>query len=95
MAFLAGFVFCFCFAAAILRSSGKDAFAQIDGKLNPNIATVGELAELPSIGEKKAQAIADYRSDKKKAFENAGDLEKVKGIGEKTADKIKEWIKFE
>ncbi|MBU1260301.1 MAG: helix-hairpin-helix domain-containing protein [Planctomycetes bacterium] len=94
VAFFAGFVFCLCFAGAILRSGDGNAFTQIDGKLNPNVATVGELAELPSIGSAKAQAIADYRQGGK-GFENSGDLEKVKGIGKKTADKIKEWIKFE
>jgi competence ComEA-like helix-hairpin-helix protein len=94
-AFFTGLVLCLCFALPILRHRGQTSFAQIDDKLNPNIASVGELAELPSIGEKKAQAIADYRQDKEKAFENAGDLEKVKGIGEKTVEKIKQWFVFE
>jgi len=94
-AFFTGFVLCLCFALPILRSADKSPLAQIDNKLNPNTATVGELAELPSIGSAKAQAIVEYRENEGKVFENSGDLEKVKGIGEKTADKIEQWLVFE
>ena len=95
MAFFAGLVLCICLAVPILRSSDRSAFAQIDNKLNPNIASVGELAELPNIGSAKARAIVEYREGKNEAFENNGDLEKVKGIGEKTVEKIKQWFVFE
>jgi competence ComEA-like helix-hairpin-helix protein len=94
-AFLAGFVFCLCFAAAILQSKDINNLAQIDNKLNPNIASVGELAELPSVGSARAKAIAEYRQEKEKAFESEKDLEKVRGIGQKTAEKLKEWFIFE
>jgi len=95
MAFFAGLVLCICLTVPILRSSDRSAFAQIDNKLNPNIASVGELAELPNIGSAKARAIVEYREGKNEAFENNGDLEKVKGIGEKTVEKIKQWFVFE
>jgi competence ComEA-like helix-hairpin-helix protein len=94
-AFFAGFVLCICFALPILRSSDRGIFAQIDSKLNPNIASVGELAELPNISLAKAQAMAEYRQNDEKTFENKSDLEKVKGIGEKTVEKTKEWFVFE
>ena len=46
----------------------------IDGKLNPNTATVYELAELPGLGPGKAQAIVEYRQEE--VFKSAGDIEK-------------------
>ncbi len=94
-AFFTGLVLCVCFVFPILRHSEKIAFSEIDSKLNPNIASVYELAELPSIGPAKAQAITEYRRGKEKAFENGSDLEKVKGIGEKTVEKIEQWLVFE
>ncbi|MGA2916480.1 MAG: ComEA family DNA-binding protein [Sedimentisphaerales bacterium] len=93
--FFIGFVLNICFVFPLLGHSSKMGFSQIDNKLNPNTASVYELAELPSIGEKKAQAIVEYRQNTKNAFRNADDLEYVKGIGEKTAEKIKQWFVFE
>jgi competence ComEA-like helix-hairpin-helix protein len=93
--FLGGLILNLCFALPFLRHRGQTTFAQLDSKLNPNTASVYELAELPSLGPAKAKAIAEYRQGKEKAFKNSGDLEKVKGIGEKTAEKIKQWLDFE
>lgn len=98
-AFFTGLILSLCFALPVLRSSDKIVFIQA-GKLNPNDACVSELAQLPSIGEKKAQAIIDYRISqfalgKQKAFERADDLENVRGMGKKTVDKIKRWLEFD
>ena len=95
--FFAGLILSLCFAIPVLRSSEKVVFVQT-GKLNPNVATVGELAELPSLGPAKAQAIVEYRQSQagsENAFKNADDLEKVKGIGSKTVEKIKPWLEFD
>ena len=94
--FFTGLILSLCFAGPALKSSGQITSDRV-AKLNPNIAAAGELAELPSIGPKKAQAIIDYRvsTNKEKAFEGTSDLEKVKGIGKKTVEKIKQWIVFE
>jgi competence ComEA-like helix-hairpin-helix protein len=91
--FFVGIILCVCFALPILPNFKKTNFAPLDNKLNPNTASVYELAQLPSIGPAKAQAIADYRKDEK--FENAKDVEKVKGIGEKTVNKIEPFLKFD
>jgi competence protein ComEA len=97
--FFAGLILSLCFTLPLLRSSEKIVFIQT-GKLNPNVACAGELAQLPLIGDKKAQAVVDYRNKqnalgKSKAFEKADDLENVKGIGEKTVEKIKQWLEFD
>lgn len=69
-------VFLLCFATA--------TFAEV----NINTATVKELTSLPGIGQAKAEAIVKYR-EKNGAFKNVEDLTKVKGIGPKMLDKIK------
>lgn len=65
-----------------------------DGRINPNIAAAGLLAELPGIGSKKAAAIVDYRQNADDDFKNAADIEKVKGIGKVTAEKMKQFLVF-
>lgn len=51
-----------------------------NAKVNINTASAKELATLAGIGEAKAKAIVEYRKANGK-FNNAKDLEKVKGIG--------------
>ena len=64
----------------------------LDGVLiNINTATLPELCILPSIGEKKAQAIIDYRNDNGR-FVTVEDIMKVSGIGEVLFEKIKNYI---
>ena len=57
-------------------------------KININTATVDELANLSGIGKVKAEAIVAYRTANGK-FKTPEDLTKVKGIGDKTVEKIK------
>ena len=60
-------------------------------KININTATQEELESLPGIGKVKAKAIIEYR-EKYGKFKNEKDIIKVKGIGEKTYEKIKDLI---
>ncbi len=60
-------------------------------KININTATLVELQELPRIGEKVAQRIIDFRKENGK-FKSTTDLLKIKGIGEKIFDLIKDRI---
>jgi competence protein ComEA len=59
--------------------------------ININTADLATLESLPGIGQKKAQAIIDYRTDKGN-FTSVEDLTHVKGIGEKLLAKIKELV---
>jgi comEA protein len=58
-----------------------------------NTATSKELIAIPGIGEVLSKRIIDYR-EKNGPFKSLEDLVKVKGIGEKTLEKIKPYIKI-
>ena len=57
-------------------------------KVDINSANVEELSSLKGIGEKKAQAIVDYRKVNGK-FKTIDDLTQVKGIGSKIVEALK------
>ena len=61
------------------------------GPVNINTADANTLAkELDGIGPAKAQAIVEHRA--KEPFSSPDDLRKVKGIGDKLYDSIRERI---
>jgi comEA protein len=81
-----GFVFFLLFpvyAQAQTKSPGE--------KINLNTASLVELQNLPQIGPKIAQRIVDYRKQNG-SFKKIEELMKVKGIGEKVFNKLKELI---
>jgi len=57
-------------------------------KVNVNTATVDELATLPGIGPAKAEAIVKDRKANGR-YKKLDDLTRVKGIGEKLVQKLK------
>jgi len=57
------------------------------GKININTANSEQLQTLPKVGPKIAEAIIKYR--KKHPFKSVDELIEVKGIGEKTLEKLK------
>ena len=64
------------------------------GKVNINQADLAQLETLPGIGAKKAQAIIDYRTANG-SFHSLEDLGKVKGIGPKMLEKLRDLVIFQ
>ncbi|EAL0218947.1 ComEA family DNA-binding protein [Campylobacter jejuni] len=65
------------------------------GAVNINTATLKELKSLNGIGEAKAKAKAILEYRKEANFTSIDDLKKVKGIGDKLFEKIKNDITIE
>ena len=80
-----------------------DATTQIilSGRVNPNEASVASLMRLPGIGAVRAAGIVAYREQfgEEKgglaAFCEPDGLQKIKGIGPKTVDKIRNYLEFD
>ncbi len=102
-------VFSCYFAGWLLKSQQPPRLAaqavagavELEGRINPNIASVASLARLPQIGPSRAEAIIAYREsisrgdNSRAAFRNCDDLQKVKGVGPKTVENLCKWLKFE
>ena len=56
-----------------------------------NTASLADLQQLPQIGEKIAQRIIDFRKKNGK-FRKIEEIMKVRGVGEKVFEKIKDLI---
>jgi competence ComEA-like helix-hairpin-helix protein len=72
--------------------------------IDPNVAPWPELTVLPMIGPSKAQAIVAYREERLAAgavdefgrvFRCAEDLDQVRGIGPKTVERIRPFLRFD
>lgn len=59
-------------------------------KININTADLYELTSIPSVGEKTAQKIIDYREKKK--FKKIEDIMNIEGIGENKFKNMKDYI---
>jgi competence protein ComEA len=74
-----------------LTKSHSTTHEQFDFVIDINQATKEDFMKLPGIGEVKAMAIIAYR-DEIAMFKSIDQLIDVKGIGEKTLEKIKPYI---
>jgi len=72
-------------------TKGKLPFGK---KININLALAGDLQLLPGIGEVTAERIIEYR-EQKGAFKKIEDIKKVKGIGDKKFEQMKDFITVE
>lgn len=65
-------------------------------RIDPNAASEDELALLPGIGPGRAAAIVAYRDELGgiRAFAEPADLQRVRGIGPKTAARIARDLQF-
>lgn len=77
-----------------VTENNGDSSQTISDKININTATVDELDALPGIGPSKAEAIVKYRETESR-FNSPADITNVSGIGEKTYEKIKDYITVE
>jgi competence protein ComEA len=71
---------------AVAQDKATPASASVS-LININSADVSTLSSLPGIGEKKAQAIIDYR-ELNGNFSQVAELVNVKGIGEKMVERL-------
>ncbi len=77
--------------AAVIPEGATSKETSKEGKVNINTATVEELKTLKGVGEKKAEAIIEYRK-KNGSFQTKEDLMKVRGIGKKLFESFEERI---
>lgn len=69
-----------------------EAPGMLEGEvLDLNTATLSDFTRLPGIGETKAQAILDWRSEYG-PFRAVEDLLSVEGIGEKTVETLRPYV---
>ncbi len=71
--------------------SGAASVTIPSGKININTASVTELDALPGIGPAMGQRIIDYRNQNG-SFETIEDLKKVRGIGDKSFEELKDLV---
>jgi len=81
------------FGRGAVAAAAGAAPAATAGRVNINSASADELAKLPGIGPAKAKAIIDYRNEE--PFRKPDDLRKVKGIGDKLFERVKDQITVE
>ncbi len=74
------------------NNSNQEDNSNEDIILNLNTCTLEELANVPGIGNKKAEEIIKYR-DTNNGFKNVEELKEINGIGDKTFEKIKSYFK--
>lgn len=70
--------------ASVIAFSISPAWAAVD----INTATAAQLESVSGIGPKKAEAIVEYRK-KHGPFKSVDDLDKVKGLGKASIDKMR------
>lgn len=73
------------------KSSNGDSSNDKDSIININTASKEELMNLPSVGEKTAEKIIEYR-EKNGGFKNIEDIKNIDRIGDKTFEKFKNKI---
>ncbi len=73
-------------------ASAAKAKASPDNPVDINQASANSLATVPGIGQVTAQRIVEWR-EAHGPFRRIEDLLKVKGIGDKTLDKLRPYLK--
>jgi competence protein ComEA len=82
-------------ALIVALAASLAPFGVSAGPVNVNAADAATLArELQGIGPAKAEAIVAHR-EKHGPFRSAEDLSRVKGIGAKTVDRNRDFLRFD
>jgi comEA protein len=76
------------------KQEKEELLAKFEKKININLAYTTDLQRLPGIGKVTADRIIEYR-EQNSGFAKIEDLMKVRGIGAKKFEKIKDLIKVE
>lgn len=71
-----------------------DAGTAAGGVVNINSADASQLAMLPRVGQKAAQRVVDYRTEHG-PFQTTTDLMQVKGFGQKSYDRLSQYLTTE
>ena len=74
-----------------MEGSGSAAQGTADGRVNLNRASKEELMTLPGIGEAKAEAILQYRTEHG-GFGSIDEIKQISGIKDGVFEKIKDKI---
>lgn len=77
--------------SSVVKIESSSSASESTGLVNINTADVTALCTLNGIGETKAEAIIVYR-DTYGAFTSVEELNEVKGIGDATFNKIKDYV---
>ena len=80
-------------ALSLLLTFALPALAQDIAPIDVNTADAELLAELPGIGETRAQAIIEER-EANGPFASADDMTRVSGIGAATVDGFRDQVSF-
>lgn len=73
------------------KKKGKKGENLREKSINLNTATKEQLIQLPGVGESTAEKIIMYRNDKG-LFKKIEDIMKIKGIGSKKFEKMKNYL---
>jgi len=74
--------------------------AELADRLDPNTATIPEIAAIPSVGDKLATTIVEYRDSfmrlhpGQRVFEKPSDLMRVRGIGPARMEALSTYLVF-
>jgi competence ComEA-like helix-hairpin-helix protein len=88
------------YVGPIQNDAGSRA-GELTDRIDPNTASASELSTIPQLGPSRAAALVTYREQflkqhpGRRAFERAGDLMKIKGIGEGIVQKLTPYLIFD
>ena len=78
-------------ASTSATTGSASSNSSVDKQVNINTATESDLQSIPGIGPSKAKSIIEYR-ETNGAFDSVEKIKEVNGIGEKTFDKLKDYL---